>query len=135
MHDFRGRLHDFRGRLHGFRGRLHGFRGRTCVMLPSEEAAVATTKKNSSRKPGGNAKAAGRPFDIVILDLTIRGGMGGAETVRKLLEIDPDAKTVVSSGYSDDLVTSTYRKHGFRAFLKKPYDVTDLQAILNALLV
>jgi len=82
-----------------------------------------------------NAKAAGRPFDIVILDLTIRGGMGGAETVRKLLEIDPDAKTVVSSGYSDDLVTSTYRKHGFRAFLKKPYDVTDLQAILNALLV
>jgi CheY-like chemotaxis protein len=79
------------------------------------------------------AREAGRPFDIVILDLTIRGGLGGAETVRKLLEIDPGVKAVVSSGYSDDDVTSCFRKHGFRAFLKKPYRLEDLKAILDAL--
>jgi len=80
------------------------------------------------------AKAEGRPFDVVILDLTIRGGMGGDETMRKLLEIDPGVKAIVSSGYSNDNVVANYRDHGFAAFLKKPYDLTDLQATLNALL-
>jgi len=80
------------------------------------------------------AREAGRPFDIVILDLTIRGGMGGAETVRRLLEIDPAVKAVVSSGYSEDAVTSAFREHGFRAFLKKPYRLEDLKATLAALL-
>ena len=55
------------------------------------------------------AKAAGTPFDVVILDLTIRGGMGGAEAVRRLLEIDPAVKVVVSSGYSDDEVVANFR--------------------------
>jgi PAS domain S-box-containing protein len=80
------------------------------------------------------AKEAGRPFDAVILDLTIRGGMGGAETMRKLQEIDPGVKAIVSSGYSDDTVVSNYPDHGFAAFLKKPYDLTGLQATLNELL-
>jgi CheY-like chemotaxis protein len=80
------------------------------------------------------AKAAGRPFDVVILDLTIRGGIGGEETMRKLLEIDPGVKAIVSSGYSNDSVVANYRDHGFAAFLKKPYDLTDLQTTLNALL-
>ena len=80
------------------------------------------------------AREAGRPFDIVILDLTIRGGMGGAETVRRLLEIDAGVKAVVSSGYSDDEVTSSFRKHGFCAFLKKPYRLEDLKATLGSLL-
>ena len=80
------------------------------------------------------AREAGRPFDVVILDLTIRGGMGGAETMRKLLEIDAGVKAVVSSGYSDDEVTSSFREHGFRAFLKKPYRLEDLKATLDALL-
>jgi CheY-like chemotaxis protein len=80
------------------------------------------------------AREAGRPFDIVILDLTIRGGMGGAETVRRLLEIDPGVKAVVSSGYSDDAVTAAFREHGFSAFLKKPYRLEDLKAALAALL-
>ncbi len=80
------------------------------------------------------AKRSGRKFDVVILDLTIRGGMGGAETLEKLLEIDPDVKAVVSSGYSDDAVTANYREQGFRAFLKKPYDVTGLGELLNTML-
>jgi PAS domain S-box-containing protein len=77
------------------------------------------------------AKADGRPFDIVILDLTIRGGKGGAETLRELLEIDPGMKAIVSSGYSDDEVVATYRQHGFRSFLKKPYDMKELGKILD----
>jgi len=80
------------------------------------------------------AMESGRPFDIVILDLTIRGGMGGAETMQKLREIDPGVKAIVSSGYSDDDVVANYRANGFAAFLKKPYDLTGLQATLNELL-
>ena len=80
------------------------------------------------------AMASARPFDVVILDLTIRGGMGGLETLGKLLEIDPGVKAVVSSGYSDDAALSNYREHGFKAFLKKPYNMDELQNTLNDLL-
>jgi len=80
------------------------------------------------------AKAAGKPFDIVILDLTVRGGMGGAETVRKLLEIDPGVKAVVSSGYSDDATMSNHLAQGFKAYLKKPYDIAALRETLNSLM-
>jgi CheY-like chemotaxis protein len=80
------------------------------------------------------AMAAAKPFDVVILDLTIRGGMGGLETLRKLLEIDPGVKAVVSSGYSDDAALPNYREHGFKAFLKKPYNMKELQNTLSDLL-
>jgi two-component system cell cycle sensor histidine kinase/response regulator CckA len=80
------------------------------------------------------AREAGRPFDLVILDLTIRGGMGGAETVRLLREIDPDVKAVASSGYSDDATLSDHRGLGFAAFLKKPYTIKQLQETLGSLL-
>jgi two-component system cell cycle sensor histidine kinase/response regulator CckA len=76
----------------------------------------------------------GSPFDVVILDLTIRGGMGGAETVRKLLEIDPGAKAVASSGYSDDSVVSKHKEQGFKAFLKKPYSIDNIRDVLNKVL-
>jgi len=78
------------------------------------------------------AQEAGTPFDVVILDLTIRGGMGGEETFRTLREIDPEVKAVVSSGYSDDAALSTYRDQGFRAFLKKPYNLMELRQTVNA---
>jgi two-component system, cell cycle sensor histidine kinase and response regulator CckA len=75
-----------------------------------------------------------KPFDAVILDLTIRSGMGGAETAEKLLEIDPEVMAIVSSGYSDDAVTAIYQEKGFKAILKKPYNLEELRAVLNALL-
>jgi len=80
------------------------------------------------------AQRSGDPFDVVILDLTIRGGMGGAEAVKKLREIDPQVTAVVSSGYSDDAGIAGYLEQGFTAFLKKPYDVDELQDVLNRLL-
>ncbi len=82
-------------------------------------------------RSGGEA---GRPFDIVILDLTIRGGLGGKETVQQLLAADPGVKAIVSSGYSDDEVLSDYHKYGFAARLTKPYDFEELRGTLNTLL-
>ncbi|MBI5848917.1 MAG: PAS domain S-box protein [Nitrospirae bacterium] len=77
------------------------------------------------------AMAGGRPFDMVILDLTIKGGMGGHETVQKLREIDPEVTAVVSSGYSDDASMSDCQSKGFKAFLKKPYKVESLNRLLR----
>jgi len=66
------------------------------------------------------AKKLGRPFDGVILDLTVRGGMGGVQTIKALQEIDPLVKAVVSSGYADDPVMVDYERYGFRGALAKP---------------
>ncbi|MFI5295614.1 MAG: response regulator, partial [Thermodesulfovibrionales bacterium] len=76
----------------------------------------------------------GRQFDIVIMDLTIRGGMGGEEAIKVLLEIDPDIKAIVSSGYTESSAISEYGALGFKACLTKPYDIVSLNGTLNSLL-
>ncbi|TAL16220.1 PAS domain S-box protein [bacterium] len=76
----------------------------------------------------------GDPFDAVILDLTIRGGMGGKETVREIKKIDPEARAIVSSGYSQDPVMSQYRQYGFDAVVAKPYRGEALANALKGLL-
>jgi signal transduction histidine kinase/ActR/RegA family two-component response regulator len=80
------------------------------------------------------AQEQGRPFDAVIMDLTVPGGTGGKEAVRKLLEIDPDAKTIVSSGYSEDPVVADYRSFGFRGMVNKPYRLRDLSEAVAAVI-
>ncbi|QSV46943.1 hybrid sensor histidine kinase/response regulator [Geobacter benzoatilyticus] len=75
------------------------------------------------------AKEAGTPFSVVIMDLTIPGGMGGAETARRIRDFDPDALLVVSSGYSDDPVMANYREYGFCAALEKPYTAAKIAEI------
>jgi two-component system cell cycle sensor histidine kinase/response regulator CckA len=80
------------------------------------------------------ALATAAPFDIVILDLTVRGAMGGAEALARLLEIDPRAKVVLSSGYSEEAAASNYQNRGAKAFLKKPYNISDLKGILDSLI-
>jgi two-component system cell cycle sensor histidine kinase/response regulator CckA len=80
------------------------------------------------------AIAQGKRFDIVILDLTIRGGLGGVETMQMLRKIDPAVKAIVSSGYSDDAVIANYLSHGFKAYLKKPYNMDQLSEKLVSLL-
>jgi signal transduction histidine kinase/ligand-binding sensor domain-containing protein/CheY-like chemotaxis protein len=67
------------------------------------------------------ARANGRPFDVVILDLTVPGGMGGERTLQCLLRIDPEARAIVASGYANAPVMSEYRERGFKAVLRKPF--------------
>jgi len=76
----------------------------------------------------------GTPFDLVILDLTVPGRMGGKEAVKWVLDIDPDAKVVVSSGYSDDPVMADFRRYGFKGVIPKPYDVNELSKVLHNLI-
>lgn len=71
-----------------------------------------------------------QPYDVVVLDLTIPGGMGGCEAALRVLEVDPDAAVIASSGYSNDPVMSSYDEYGFRAVLTKPYDLEQLQKVL-----
>ncbi len=68
----------------------------------------------------------GKPFDVVIMDLTIPGGMGGKDTMRKLQEIDPGVMGIVSSGYSNDPVMAEYEKYGFAGMVHKPFEVDEL---------
>jgi CheY-like chemotaxis protein len=72
------------------------------------------------------ARDSGVPFDAVIMDLTIPGGMGGKEAVQKLREIDPSVKTILSSGYYDDPVVADFRRFGFHEVLHKPYQMSEL---------
>lgn len=75
-----------------------------------------------------------KPFDAVIIDLTVQGGMGGFETIQKLLEIDPQVKAIVSSGYSNDPIMANFRNYGFRSIISKPYNIKDLSSVLHDLL-
>lgn len=80
------------------------------------------------------AQEGGRPYDAVILDLTIPGGMGGLEALGELQKLDPDVTAVVSSGYCDDPVMSDFAARGFRGVLQKPYDAADLAKVLSRVL-
>jgi two-component system, cell cycle sensor histidine kinase and response regulator CckA len=72
------------------------------------------------------AKNDGNPFTLVIMDLTVPGGMGGGEAIKALLEIDPGVRVIVSSGEYGGLVMSDFKKYGFSAKLGKPYTVDEL---------
>ena len=80
------------------------------------------------------AAAAGSPFDAVIVDLVIHGGMGGSKAMARLLRKYPEAKGIVTSGYSSDPVLSEYRNYGFKAAISKPFRVEHLSRVLHRLL-
>ncbi len=106
---------------------------RELLLALGQEVEIAKDGQEALEKYKG-AMASGKRFDIVILDLTIRGGMGGAETLQRLMEIDPAVKAVVSSGYSDDALIAGYQQEGFKAFLKKPYGISALRDTLFSLM-
>lgn len=73
----------------------------------------------------------GNPFDIVIMDLTIPGGMGGQDAINYLMELDPCVKAIVSSGYANDPIMADYQRFGFCGVVTKPYQIDELVEVLN----
>ncbi len=76
------------------------------------------------------AAAAGNPFDLVISDLSLPGGLTGQEAVNRMRAIDPNLKAIVSSGYDSDPVMIRFREHGFCAAISKPYDISKLSRVV-----
>lgn len=76
----------------------------------------------------------GKPFDLVVLDLTIPGSLGGKETFEKLREKYPDIQCIVSSGYTDSPILKNYKKYGFVGVLNKPYTGEELKRELQQIL-
>ncbi len=76
----------------------------------------------------------GRPYDAVIMDLTVVGGMGGEECFTELKQLDPEVRAIVASGYDNDEMAHQFLDKGFCGYLTKPYRVTDLGKVLKAVL-
>jgi len=81
-----------------------------------------------------NAMESKKPFNIAILDLTNKSGMGGQETMKRLLEIDPAVKGIIITGYSSDSVVENYKAYGFSGILQKPSTTEALQKVINEVL-
>lgn len=81
-----------------------------------------------------DAMEIGSPFDAVMIDLTVPGGMGGKEAQKRLMEIDPSVRSIVSSGYSNDPVMSRFDEYGFKSVLTKPYSIEVLSKTLHGVL-
>lgn len=79
------------------------------------------------------AKESGTPFNAVILDLTIAGGMEGKEAIKKLLRIDSEVKAIVSSGYSSNPIMLNFEQYGFSGAVAKPYNIGKLSEVLHEL--
>jgi CheY-like chemotaxis protein len=67
----------------------------------------------------------------VVLDLLVPGGMGGCEAAKRILSIDPHARMIVSSGYSDDPVMANYKEYGFSSALTKPYNAGSMAKVIQ----
>jgi len=120
------------------------------ILVMDDEEAVRTLLVRMLRSLGYEAKgardgaetihlweqavAAGSGFDVILLDLTVGGGMGGIETAAKLREMGVSAKLVVSSGYSDAPVMSRFKEYGFDAMLPKPWDAAQLSEVISRVL-
>jgi CheY-like chemotaxis protein len=92
---------------------------------------VTTADGQAAVQQFQEARNSGHPFDLVVMDLTVPGAMGGREATETLRRIDPGVKVIVSSGYSSDPIMANYRSHGFCGCVAKPYRVRDLTQTLR----
>ena len=98
----------------------------TCVLEPLGYQVTETLDGLSAIAAYETALREGRPFDLVISDLTMPGGLSGAETIARLREIDPAVRAIVSSGYANDPILSRFADYGFTGMLAKPYELDAL---------
>ncbi|MCI5224508.1 MAG: response regulator, partial [Candidatus Electrothrix sp. AR4] len=97
------------------------FLGHKAVLVRDGAEAISTYRNMLERDT---------PIDLVILDLTIPGGMGGMEAAQKLLLINPGVKLIVASGYSNDPALAEYKEYGFRAAVAKPFNLKELSSAI-----
>ncbi|MBV6498604.1 MAG: Sensor histidine kinase RcsC [Prosthecobacter sp.] len=103
--------------------------------LTSQQYEVTETAEGSETvRAYQEARQNGRPFDLVILDLSIPNGMGGVRAMEKLRQLDPEVLAIVSSGYSDDPVMAKPASYGFAAVLPKPYEPADMIRLVKSVL-
>jgi PAS domain S-box-containing protein len=95
---------------------------------------LCTTNGKEALEKYKEASSKGEPFIVTIMDLTIPGGMGGKETVKKLREFDPDAKVIVFSGYSNDKIITNYKEYGFDGVLSKPFSIDEFMQTITSVL-
>ena len=107
------------------RDALSGMLKKLGCQVTATENGVETIEKYKEMMNSEN------PFDLVMLDLTIPGGMGGKQTIANLLEIDSKVKAIVTSGYYDDPVIALYDRYGFSDVLKKPYTFEELSRLIQ----
>jgi PAS domain S-box-containing protein len=98
----------------------------TCALEPLGYEVTETNDGAQAIAAYERAMKDGRPYDLFISDLTIPGGMGGQETIKRLLEIDPNIRAMVSSGYANDPVMSRHEEYGFCGMIAKPYEIDAL---------
>ncbi|NWJ96136.1 MAG: response regulator [Chloroflexi bacterium] len=117
------------------------------ILIVDDEAPIREVLKRALRKLGATveavengekaithyiaAKSAGTPYQLLIMDLTIPGSLGGKEAMEQLRKIDPSIRAIVTSGYSSDPVMADYRAYGFSAALTKPFRLEDLYRVLE----
>jgi len=127
------------------------FSGRGRILVMDDETAVLKILEVMLRKFGYDvqtaldgaeairlyteASAAGNPFAVVIMDLTVPNGLGGVETIKRLRELNPNVKAIVSSGYSLDPVMANHREYGFVGVIPKPYRPEELGRVLQEVIV
>ena len=96
--------------------------------------AAATADGAEAVEAWSRAAEDGRPFDAVLVDLTVPGGIGGLETLHRLQQLDPAVRVIVSSGYSNAPILADYRRYGFRGVAPKPFRLSDLHAVVAEVL-
>ena len=102
----------------------HGLTGMGYEVTLSRDGAAAVNEYVSAMQQG-------QPYDVVIMDLTIPGAMGGREAIKKLLRADPEVKAIVASGYSNDPVMAAPEEHGFKGVLAKPFTLDSISRMVN----
>lgn len=121
------------------------------ILVMDDEAAIRTSLQRMLTRIGyevvlsengaeavnlyKDAKISGSPFDAVLMDLTIPGGIGGKEAIKDLIQFDPDVKAIVTSGYSNDPIMSDYKKYGFKGVIAKPYQFHNLSKTLQEVIL
>ena len=101
---------------------LLGTLGYNVIAVPDGAEAVRAYER---------ALRAGEKFQAVILDATVRGGLGGVPTIERLRQVDPDVTAIICSGYSDESALTEFLSYGFRAALPKPFTRTELGDVLQ----